>query len=141
MQVNRGYSHFPGLQVLVMDGNEVSKMATKGLLVHLGCDVTTVGSSEECLRIFSHEHKVVFTDVGISGMDGYEVVSVLQDRFSARHQRPLITALTANTDRATKDNCLRVGMDGLVLKPVSLEKMRSVLSVLLQNGTLRKMRY
>ncbi|KAF6151817.1 hypothetical protein GIB67_010391 [Kingdonia uniflora] len=99
---------------------ERPKMATKGLLVHLGYDVTAVGSSEECLRIFSHEHKVVFTDVGISGMDGCEVVSVLQDRFSARHQRPLITALTTNTDRATKDNYLRVGMDGVVLKPVSL---------------------
>ncbi|KAF6136914.1 hypothetical protein GIB67_025748 [Kingdonia uniflora] len=105
---------------------EHPKMATKGLLVHLGCDVTTAGSSEECLQIFSHEHKVVFTDVGISGMDGYDVVSVLQDRFSVRHQRPLITALTTNTDRATKDNCLRVGMDGVVLKPISLEKMRSV---------------
>ncbi|KAF6176865.1 hypothetical protein GIB67_026552, partial [Kingdonia uniflora] len=88
---------------------EHPKMASKGL-VHLGCDLTTAGSSEEC----------------ISGMDDYEVVSVLQDRFSARHQRPLITALTANIDMATKDNCLRVGMDGVVLKPVSLEKMRSV---------------
>ncbi|KAF6158745.1 hypothetical protein GIB67_040259 [Kingdonia uniflora] len=120
---------------------ERPKMATKGLFVHLGCDVTAVGSSEDCLRIFSHEHKVVFTDVGISGIDGYEVVSVLQDRFSTHHQRPLITTLTTNTYMATKDNCLRVGMDGVVLKPVSLEKMRSVLSVLLQNGTLRKMRY
>ncbi|KAF6167376.1 hypothetical protein GIB67_020682 [Kingdonia uniflora] len=120
---------------------ERQKMETKGLLVHLGCDVTPVGSSEECLRIFSHEHKVVFTDVGISGMDVYDVVSVLQDRFSARHQRPQIITLTANTDRATKDNCLRVGMDGVVLKPVLVEKMRSVLSVLLQNGTLCKTRY
>ncbi|KAF6159338.1 hypothetical protein GIB67_032109 [Kingdonia uniflora] len=56
---------------------ERPKMATKGLLVHLGFDVTAVGSSEDCLRIFSHEHNVVFTDVGISEMDGYEVVSVL----------------------------------------------------------------
>ncbi|KAF6156076.1 hypothetical protein GIB67_038068, partial [Kingdonia uniflora] len=134
----RFLSLMEGLQVLVMDGNGVSMMATKGLLVHLGCDVTAVGSSEECLWIFSHEHKVVFTDVGISGMDGYKVVSVLQDRFLARNQWPLITTLTTNTDRATKDNCLRVGMDGVVPKPVSLEKMRSVLSVLLQNGTLRK---
>ncbi|KAF6134199.1 hypothetical protein GIB67_013596 [Kingdonia uniflora] len=54
---------------------ERPKMAIKGLLVHLGCDVTAVGSSEECLQIFSHEHRVVFTNVGISGMDGYEVVS------------------------------------------------------------------
>ncbi|KAF6142215.1 hypothetical protein GIB67_037133 [Kingdonia uniflora] len=110
-------------------GLAISKrMATKGLFVHLGCDVTAVGSSEEYLQIFSHEHKVVFTDVGIPGMDGYEVLSVLLNRFSARHQRPLIIALTAIVDRATKDNCLRVGMDEVVLKPVSLQKMRSVLS-------------
>ncbi|KAF6163754.1 hypothetical protein GIB67_008588 [Kingdonia uniflora] len=44
---------------------ERPKMATKGLLVHLGCDVTAVGSSEECLRIFSHELKVVFMDGGL----------------------------------------------------------------------------
>lgn len=111
----------------------VSRSVTKGLLVHLGCDVMTVGSSEDCLRVLSHEHKVVFMDVGMPGIDGYEVAVLIHQKFTRRHERPLIVALTGNTDKVTKENCMRVGMDGVILKPVSLEKMRSVLLGLLEH--------
>nr|ASM58233.1 ethylene receptor 1 [Mangifera indica] len=126
-------ANFTGLKVLVMDDNGVSRSVTKGLLVHLGCDVMTVGSSEDCLRVLSHEHKVVFMDVGMPGIDGYEVAVLIHQKFTRRHERPLIVALTGNTDKVTKENCMRVGMDGVILKPVSLEKMRSVLLGLLEH--------
>ncbi|KAL3508873.1 hypothetical protein ACH5RR_028274 [Cinchona calisaya] len=134
--VNHVWTNFPGLKVLVMDDNGVSRMVTKGLLVHLGCDVTTVGSGDECLRAVSNEHKVVFMDVSVPGLDIYEVAVRIHEKFSKRHDRPLIVALTGNTDRVTKESCLRVGMDGVVLKPVSVDKMRSVLSELLDHGVL-----
>ncbi|KAK4374004.1 hypothetical protein RND71_004681 [Anisodus tanguticus] len=143
---------FQGLKVLVMDDNgsglavvyalvwlvndlliRVSRMVTKGLLTHLGCDVTTVGSRDECLRVVTQEHKVVFMDVSMPGIDCYEVAVVIHERFGKRHGRPLIVALTGNTDRVTKENCMRVGMDGVILKPVSVDKMRSVLSELLEH--------
>ncbi|KAH1120639.1 hypothetical protein J1N35_003799 [Gossypium stocksii] len=133
---NHGPTAFPGLKVLVMDENGVSRMVTKGLLVHLGCDVTMVSSSEECLRVVSHEHKVVFMDVCVPGMDGYEVAIRINEKFTKRHERPIIVALTGNTDKVTKENCMRVGMDGVILKPVSLDKMRSVLSDLLEHRVL-----
>ncbi|PPD74740.1 hypothetical protein GOBAR_DD28322 [Gossypium barbadense] len=133
---NHGPTAFPGLKVLVMDENGVSRMVTKGLLVHLGCDVTMVSSSEECLRVVSHEHKVVFMDVCVPGMDGYEVAIRINEKFTKRHERPVIVALTGNTDKVTKENCMRVGMDGIILKPVSLDKMRSVLSDLLEHRVL-----
>lgn len=109
-------------------------MVTKGLLTHLGCDVTTVGSRDECLRVVTQEHKVVFMDVSMAGIDCYEVAVVIHESFGKRHGRPLIVALTGNTDRVTKENCMRVGMDGVILKPVSVDKMRSVLSELLEHG-------
>ncbi|PPR95569.1 hypothetical protein GOBAR_AA25105 [Gossypium barbadense] len=133
---NHGPTAFPGLKVLVMDENGVSRMVTKGLLVHLGCDVTMVSSSEECLHVVSHEHKVVFMDVCVPGMDGYEVAIRINEKFTKRHERPIIVALTGNTDKVTKENCMRVGMDGVILKPVSLDKMRSVLSDLLEHRVL-----
>ncbi|XP_077238669.1 signal transduction histidine kinase, hybrid-type, ethylene sensor [Tasmannia lanceolata] len=137
-QANHGLAIFPGLKVLVTDDNGVSRMATRGLLVHLGCDVTVVSSGDECLRVISQEYKVLFMDVCIPGMDGYEVMARLQERFPMRHERPLLVALTGNTDRLTRENCLRIGMDGVILKPVSLEKMRSALSQLLEHGTLNE---
>lgn len=106
---------------------------TKGLLMHLGCDVTTVGSSDECMRIVSQEYKVVFMDVS---MDCYELVSHIRERFGKRHERPLVVALTGNTDKATKDNCIRFGLDGVILKPVSVDKMRNVLEELLEHRVL-----
>lgn len=136
MPANHVQSNFSGLKVLVMDENGVSRTATKGLLMHLGCDVTTVTSGEECLRVVSYEHKVVFMDVYMPGIDGYEVAVRIHEKFTKWHERPLIVALTGNTDRVTKENCLQVGMDGVIFKPVSVDKMRSILSQLLEHRVL-----
>ncbi|KAG8492826.1 hypothetical protein CXB51_010136 [Gossypium anomalum] len=133
MPTNHGQTAFPGLKVLVMDENGVSRMVTKGLLLHLGCDVTMVGSSDECLRLVSYEHKVVFMDICVPGIDSYGITIRIHEKFSKRHERPLLVALTGNTDKVTKENCMRAGMDGLILKPVSLDKMRSVLTDLLEH--------
>lgn len=101
--------------------------------MHLGCDVTTVSSGDECLCIVSQEHKVVFMDVCT---DGYELASRIRERFGKRHDRPLVVVLTGNTDKSTKENCIRFGLDGVILKPVSIDKMRNVLSELLEHRVL-----
>ncbi|CAN4104349.1 unnamed protein product [Withania somnifera] len=127
---------FQGLKVLVMDDNGFRRMVTKNLLVHLGCDVTTVASGDECLRVLSQEHKVVFMDVSIPGINCYDVAVSIHEKFGICHEMPLIVALTGSTDQVTKENCMRVGMDGVILKPVSVDKMRSVLSELLEHGAV-----
>ncbi|KAL3613723.1 mitochondrial 2-enoyl thioester reductase [Castilleja foliolosa] len=136
VQGNQVKHNFSGLKVIVMDDNSVGRMVTKGLLVHLGCDVLAVASGEDCIRAVTQDHKVVFLDMSISGVDSFEVAVRIHEKFSKRPDRPIIVALTGNTDKMTKENCLRVGMKGVVLKPVSLDKMRSVLSDLLEHGYL-----
>ncbi|KAJ4975489.1 hypothetical protein NE237_000595 [Protea cynaroides] len=48
----------------------VSRMVTKGLLMHLGCEVAVVSSAVECLRVVSREYKVVFMDLSVPGTGG-----------------------------------------------------------------------
>ena len=127
--------HFLVVLICFYYNYRVSRTVTKGLLIHLGCDVTTVSSSEECLRVVSPEYKVVFMDV-CTGLDGYELAIRIHEKFTKRQDRPLIVALTGNANKVTKENCMRVGMDGLVLKPVSVDKMRGVLSQLLEHRVL-----
>jgi len=130
---------FPGLKVLVTDDNGVNRMVTRSLLARLGCDVTVVDSGHQCLQAMSQagqNFKVLFLDVCMPGMDGYEVAIHIQEMFPNRHERPLLVALTGSTDKATKEKCIKVGMDGVLLKPVSLEKMRSVLVDLLEHGSV-----
>ncbi|GLU14670.1 hypothetical protein SLE2022_312280 [Rubroshorea leprosula] len=133
---NHGQANFHGLKVLVLDENGISRMVMKGLLVHLGCEVTTVSSGEECLRVVSQEHKVVLMDVCVPGKDGYEIALRIREKFTKLREKPLIVALIGNTDKVIKENCMRVGMDGVILKPVSLDKLRSVLSDLLEHRVL-----
>ncbi|CAN1351756.1 Ethylene receptor [Linum perenne] len=130
--ISHAQMSFPGLRVIVMDDNGVSRITTKGTLVHLGCNVKTVSSGTECLNSISHDHHdVVFIDV--STHHGYEVALRIHEEFGKRHERPLTVALATNTDKVTIDNCRRVGIDGIVPKPVSVDRMRSVLSDLLEH--------
>lgn len=131
---NHVLANFSGLKVLVMDDNGVGRAATKGLLLHLGCDVTTVSSGDELLHAVSQEHKVVLMDICTPGIDSYEVAVQIHRLYSQHHERPLLVAITGSTDKVTKENCMRVGMDGVIQKPVSLDKMRNVLSELLECG-------
>lgn len=133
---NHMLTNFSGLKVVVMDDNSVGLMATRGLLMHLGCDVLAVGSADECVRVVTPEHKVVFLDTSMPGSDTYKVAVRLHEKFPKRLDRPFIVALTGNTDRMVKENCSRVGMDGVILKPISVDKMRSVLSELIEHGFL-----
>ncbi|XVF79302.1 hypothetical protein PTKIN_Ptkin14bG0210600 [Pterospermum kingtungense] len=133
VSTSHGPTAFPGLKVLLMDENGVSRMVTLGLLVHLGCDVTMVSSSDEFLHVVSHERNLVLMDVCVPGTSNYEIVIRILGKFTKRHERPLIAG---NTDKVTKEKCMRVGMDGVILKPVSLDKMRSVLSDLLEQQVL-----
>ncbi|CAM8988612.1 unnamed protein product [Rhodiola kirilowii] len=133
---NQPQAAYPGLKVIIMDENSFSRAITKGLLEHLGCEVTTASSPEECLRVVTPEQNVVFMDVSVAGVEGYEVAVRLHEKFRKRHERPLIVALTGNTDKLTKETCRRVGLDGVILKPVSVDKMRSILSQLLEHRVL-----
>lgn len=129
---------FSGVKVLVTDDNGVNRMVTRGLLMRLVFDVTVVSSGSECLQEISQpgqNFQVLLLDVCMPEMDGYEVCIRIQQKF-ARRERPLMVALTANTDKQTEEKCLELGMDGVIMKPISLEKMRQNLTELLERGRL-----
>lgn len=75
-------------------------------------------------------------DVCMPGIDGFELAVQIHEKFTKRHERPVLVALTGNINKMTKESCMRVGMDGVILKPVSVDKMRSVLSELLEHRVL-----
>ncbi|MCO5590831.1 hypothetical protein L7F22_044806 [Adiantum nelumboides] len=128
---------FTGLKCLVIDDNMVNRMVTKGLLSRLGCDVTTVGSGREALLALSqagHTFKILFVDICMPDMDGFEVAIRVKEKYPIRPERPWVVAVTANTDLATRERCFSVGMDGVLLKPFSLEKMRTMLMEILERG-------
>jgi ethylene receptor len=120
---------------------------TKGLLARLGCDVTTVGSGRDALLMLSQPSMttmgqppfaMLFVDIFMPEMDGFEVAVRAEELFPVRSRRPLIIAVTASTDPSVREHCFSVGMDGILLKPFSLEKLRSMLNELLDRGLVKR---
>lgn len=63
-------------------------------------------------------------------MDGFTVASEILRRYG-KTRRPVISALTANSDTKTRERCFATGMDYVLMKPISLELLKSELVKLL----------
>lgn len=115
---------FKCLRVLLTDDNHVNCMVTKRLLQKIGCQTTVVNSGAQCLAKLERgeRYAVLLLDISMPFMDGYEVCQRIIDTYEPE-QRPKIIALTANTDKATRVKCEAIGMDGVLLKPVSIEQI------------------
>lgn len=117
-------SLFRGLHILLTDDDDVNRTVTKKQLEKLGCQVTAVSSGFECLSALSHadcSFKVVFLDLYLSDMDGFEVATRIR-KFRSRNW-PLIIALTASTEEQLAGKCLQSGMNGVVQKPAVLQTL------------------
>lgn len=64
-------------------------------------------------------------------MDGFTVATELIKRYE-KPARPVICALTANSDTKTREHCFEVGMDYILMKPISLALLKTELVKLLE---------
>lgn len=70
-------------------------------------------------------------------MDGFTVAREIFQKWG-RVNRPVIAALTANTDSKTRERCFEIGMDDVLMKPISLNLLRTELNKLLASGASKK---
>ncbi|MGA2551061.1 MAG: response regulator [Burkholderiaceae bacterium] len=68
---------------------------------------------------------VIFCDVGLPGMDGYEVVRALRGVLA--HQ-PVVAALTGYGDRSDLERATAAGFDQHFVKPLGHAQLESFLS-------------
>ncbi|XP_047324204.1 protein EIN4-like [Impatiens glandulifera] len=129
-------SMFRGLRVLVVDEDDVNRFVTKKLLEKLGCLVSVVRSGSECLIHLGNSvqtsFQVVFLDLHMPDMDGFEVTKEIQ-RFRSRNC-PLIIAITASEEDKLWERCLHAKMNGLLRKPIVLQQFADELCRALQRA-------
>ncbi|XP_019192407.1 PREDICTED: protein EIN4 [Ipomoea nil] len=128
-------SMFEGLQVLLADDDGVNRMVTKKLLEKLRCQVSTVSTGFECLSALgpsATSYQVIILDLHMPEMDGFEVAMRVR-KFRSRNW-PLIIAVTASSEDHMWERCLQVGMNGLIRKPVLLQRLAEELQRVLQRA-------
>jgi PAS domain S-box-containing protein len=115
------------LSILVAEDNEISQELVRRILVQMGYAPELVFTGMEVLAAMRrHSFDLIFMDIQMPELDGYDTTRIILEEYRGK-QRPVIVAMTANVMMGDKEQCLEVGMDDYVPKPISLDNIRRVI--------------
>ena len=123
------------LRVLIVDDNHDSA-ATLAMLVRLwGCDVATAYNGREALQLaVERTPKVVLLDLGLPGMDGFEVIRQFQELEPLRNIR--VVALTGYGGEEDRRRTAEAGFHHHFVKPTDPQELRTLLTEVMRTITL-----
>jgi CheY-like chemotaxis protein len=100
------------------------------MLLHvLGADVQVAHNGPEALAVFqAYEPSVVLLDIGMPGMDGYEVARRLRSDFP--HGQTTIIALTGWGQEEDRRRARDAGFDHHLVKPADAVALQGLLASL-----------
>ena len=106
-----------GLEVLVVDDEPDARELVSRILQNHGARVSTAESAEEALRLLEiATPDVLVSDVGMPGMDGYQLIRHIRAT-EARGQRLPALALTAFARAEDRKRAMLAGYQSHLAKP------------------------
>jgi signal transduction histidine kinase/DNA-binding response OmpR family regulator len=119
----------PRRRVLIVDDNEDAATSLSKLLSMQGHDVRVAHCGISCLQLTREfEPEVVLLDLGLPGMDGYEVARAL--RANPPRRPVLVVALTGYGNEDDRKRTRAEGFYSHLVKPVDPEALRELLTAL-----------
>jgi len=116
---------FPRRRILVVDDNTDAAETLGELLTALGAIVEVVHSGRAALAALDlFQPDSVVLDIGMPGMDGYEVAQRI--RASAAHRGVLLIALTGWGQEHDRRRSTAAGFDHHVVKPPDIDRLRQL---------------
>ncbi len=122
-------------RVLVVDDN-LDTAESLGMLVNAaGYDVRTVHDGPAALQVArDYRPNAVLLDIGLPGLDGYEVAKQLRQQPGLQHI--LIIAVTGYGRESDRQRSQEEGFDHHMVKPPDYAKLRELLASAAQRGEL-----
>lgn len=124
---------FGARRVLVVDDNRDAAESLTSLLDALGAEVETVYDGPAALRATARMPEVIFLDIGMPGMDGYEVARRIRAAQDPSHHAFLV-AVTGWGQDEDRRRSGEAGFDLHLVKPVSVEDIEGVARLLSARG-------
>jgi signal transduction histidine kinase/DNA-binding response OmpR family regulator len=118
-----------GPRVLVVDDHPVNREVLVLQLKLLGIVADGAASGADALKAWGRNHyAAVLVDIHMPRMDGHELTRRLRASEANRDgARTPIIAVTADAMKNEEEHCFASGMDGYLVKPVSIERLRATL--------------
>lgn len=123
-------------KVLVVEDNPVNAMIVQEQLRAIHCKSELATDGEEALALLREgRFDLVLMDCMLPRMSGYDATTLWRaiEHTEGRPRLPIV-ALTANTLASNVEQCMRAGMDAFLTKPVSLDRLRTVVQQHLEDA-------
>jgi len=122
----------PKAHVLLIEDNKLNQLVAKDMLDSLGLTSVTANDGPMALKMYPKVHyDLVLSDIGLPGMDGFEVIQELRKMQRAdkkkMSKRIPIVALTAHVMEEDRQRCMDAGADDVIIKPVMFENLHRIL--------------
>ena len=112
---------FRKAKVLIAEDNLINQKVAKKLMKNAGLDIYVANDGVEALQMIEdNEFELVFMDVHMPFIDGYEVTQKIRNNKDGRINPDIpIIAMTANAMKGDREKCIAAGMDDYIPKPIS----------------------
>ncbi len=115
------------VRILLAEDNQVNQKLATLILNKAGYSVKVARTGREVVDTFSAspgDFDLIFMDIQMPEMDGFEATKALRNR---GYSRIPIVAMTAHALKGDREKCIEAGMDDYITKPISREKVLSIL--------------
>ncbi len=120
------------LRILLVEDVAVNQKVARQMLQRLGYRADVANNGQEALESLRRQsYNVVFMDVQMPEMDGLEATRRIREEWSSPSQ-PWIIAMTAHAMQGDREQCLRVGMNDYISKPIRPEAIVQALNTYFQ---------
>ncbi|WP_163831315.1 ATP-binding protein [Spartinivicinus ruber] len=110
-------------RVLVVDDTPSNQMIARAVLSKLGFSVVITDNGKAALtQLLNQYFDIVFMDMHMPVLDGIEATKQIRQLKGKKGKIPII-ALTANVLPEDKALCIQAGMDGVITKPITKDKI------------------
>jgi CheY-like chemotaxis protein len=120
-----------GIHVLAVDDDQDALVMLREILEGAGAAVTTAGSAQGALEALPGcRPDVLLTDLGMPGMDGFELIARVRQAVNAPFGNVPAAALTAYARSEDRTRALRSGFQMHLAKPIDPAELVAAVSVL-----------
>lgn len=115
------------LHILLAEDNVVNQKVALQMLKKIGYRADIAANGLEVLTALERQnYDLILMDVQMPEMDGREATRLICQKWP-KEKRPYIIAMTANAMRGDREDCLAIGMNDYITKPVDINVLQAAL--------------
>ncbi len=115
-------------RILIAEDTDSVRDILKRQLDNLGVEADFAVNGKEALEsLKSGKYGILFTDLHMPEIDGYELVKIIREQEQEIKKKFPIISLTADVQMSQRETYVKHGFDESLIKPVSLGQLRGLL--------------